>query len=363
MKILYDHQVFNTQIHGGISRYFYNLLNNFYNNKDINFKLSLIYSQNFYLKDTKFVSPMGFLQDKKFKGRDRLLNYFLYLNKLNSIFNLKLKNFDIFHPTEYNPYFLDYIGKPYVLTVYDMIHEIFYSDNKEYINNKKKLILGASKIIAISHNTKKDILKFINIPENKIEVTHLASSLDINLQEKVNLPEKYLLFVGNRGGYKNFEFFLNSINNLFKKYKSLYLVCVGGGQFTQKELDFIIKNNLKEKVLLLNLNDSQLTYVYTHALSFIFPSLYEGFGIPIIEAFSLSCPVILSKASCFPGIAQDAAVYFNPQDSESILESIEKIIVDKNFRSEKIKAGLIRSKDFSWEKTANKTKEIYKSIL
>ncbi|MBU4269311.1 glycosyltransferase family 4 protein, partial [Candidatus Dependentiae bacterium] len=281
MKILYDHQIFNGQIYGGISRYFYNLINNFYINKDVNFKLSLIYSQNFYLKNSIFIKPLSFLQDKKFKGRDRLLNYFLEINKLNSIYNLKLNKFNIFHPTEYDPYFLAYLdNKPYVLTVYDMIHELFYKENKKYIENKKELILKASKIIAISQNTKKDILKFIDVPEDKIDVTYLASDLNIGLQKKVNLPENYLLFVGNRDGYKNFEIFLKSLLILFKKYENLTLVCVGGAAFTSKELDFIYENNLVKKIFHMYLSDNQLSYAYSHALTVIFPSLYEGFGIP-----------------------------------------------------------------------------------
>jgi glycosyltransferase involved in cell wall biosynthesis len=112
-----------------------------------------------------------------------------------------------------------------------------------------------------------------------------------------------------------------------------------------------------------NLTDNQLAYVYSKALAFIFPSLYEGFGIPILEAFSCGCPVLLSNKSCFPEVAQDAAIYFDPQNSESILQAIEKVLIDKKLRSEKIEKGFKRLRDFSWQKMALHTENVYKSIL
>lgn len=371
MKILYDHQIFNSQIYGGISRYFYNIMNEFNKNGGVNFKLTSIYSHNEYLKKSNFKNTISFLNDKKFKGRDRLFDYFLNLNKLNSIFHLRMGCFDIFHPTEYDPYFLDCIGnKPFVLTVYDMIHEIYNKKHIQYIENKKKLIKKASKIIAISENTKKDILKFIDIPEDKIEVTYLASSFNTfsgsllpKNAESVLLPEQFLLFVGNRGGYKNFDFFLKSIIPIFTKYSNLELVCVGGSLFTENEKEFIKRKNLSNRIIHLYINDNQLAYAYSKALAFIFPSLYEGFGIPILEAFGAECTLLLSNKSCFPEIALDAAIYFDPEDSESIVQAVEKVIIDKKLRSEKIEKGLIRLKDFSWQKTAEQTKQIYKSVL
>lgn len=364
MKILYDHQIFNKQIYGGISRYFYNLMNQFYKIKSVNFNLTSIYSHNDYLNNAEFKNVLSFLENKKFKGRDRLLRYLLNLNKLNSIANLKLGHFDIFHPTEYGTYFLDYIqDKPFILTVYDMIHEIYDKKALDYINRKKLLIKKAAKIIAISEHTKQDILHFIDVLPEKIEVVHLASSFNNIQTKKIDLPNKFLLFVGNRGWYKNFNFFLESIKDLLIKKNNLFLICAGGQAFNNLEMKFIVKNNLQNKVLHFNLTDNQLAYTYSKALAFIFPSLYEGFGIPILEAFSCGCPVLLSNRSCFPEIAQDAAFYFDPQNSESIIGTINKIIIDKKLRSEKIEKGFKRLKDFSWQKVATQTEKVYKSIL
>jgi glycosyltransferase involved in cell wall biosynthesis len=364
MKILYDHQIFDNQVHGGISRYFYNLMDQFYKNKSVDFKFSSMYSHNNYLKTSEFKKVLSFLEDKKFKGKDRLLNFFLNLNKFNSIFNLKKQSFDIFHPTEYGTYFLDYIqDKPFVLTVYDMIHEIYNKDCIDYINRKKLLIQKATKVIAISENTKQDILKFVDVPEHKVEVIHLASSFNNKKLEHVLLPKKFLLFIGNRGGYKNFDFFLDSIKNFLKKDEKLFLVCVGGGYFIKSEIEFINQNNLAGKVLHFNLTDHQLSYAYSKALAFVLPSLYEGFGIPILEAFSCGCLVLLANKSCFPEVAQDAAIYFDPQNSASILQATEKVLIDKKLRSEKIEKGFKRLRDFSWQKMALQTEQVYKSIL
>ncbi|MCF7800156.1 glycosyltransferase family 4 protein [Candidatus Babeliales bacterium] len=366
MKILYDHQIFSGQLYGGISRYFSSLLTSFHTNNIVNFKLSLIYSENFYLKKLNFLHILSFLQEKKFKGKDRLLNIFHKLNELNSVINLKKQNFDIFHPTEYDTYFLKHIKKKtFILTVYDMIHEIFkekyFPRSDAFIKKKKILIQKASKIIAISNHTKQDIIKLYDINPEKINVVHLASSFDSFTGSKIKVPERYILFVGGRDGYKNFERFLAAVISILKKDTSLHLVCVGK-PFNSFELFMLKKQGVSKQVLNYYVNDESLVYLYKNALVFVFPSLYEGFGIPILEAFNCKCPLALSNASCFPEIALDAALYFDPYNIESIQDSIEKIIYDSNIKNEMIKQGILRAKDFSWRKTALKTFKIYKNI-
>lgn len=369
MKILYDHQIFVFQDYGGISRYFYELMNVFKKQEDIHFDLPLLYSNNHYIRKTGFLTCKPFLETINFRGKIRLLNF---INKHGEKKFLCKKSFDIFHPTYYDPYFLKYIGdKPFVLTIYDMVYELFpqiFSSRDKTSEHKKLLASKATKIIAISENTKRDIIKLFGIKEDKIEVIYLGNSLCFDVIEEVKgksseFPQRYLLFVGNRRVYKNFDTFIESISRLLKDDKNLYLICAGGGKFTPSEIANLEKSGVINKVTQCSFDDNILAQLYTNALAFIFPSLYEGFGIPILEAFSCGCPVVTSNISSLPEVAGDAAEYFDPADKISILSTVKKVIDDHDLRYKLKYKGYERLKNFSWEKTANQTMMLYKSIL
>ncbi len=370
MKILYDHQIFSTQIYGGISRYFIELMKKFEDDDEIEYKLSLKYSNNHYLKELNHLPYKTFFENYSFKGKYRLLNLLNILNKKVSKEYISRGNYDFFHPTYYDTYFLDYLGKkPFVLTIYDMIHEIYpemFSLRDETSKRKKLLAQKATKIIAISENTKRDIMTFLGISENKIEVIYLANSININKNnDKINitLPEKYILYVGSRGGYKNYELFIEAISPLINDNNKLNIVCAGGGKFNEKEIEKLKNLKIKDRVFYYSGSDSVLAYLYQKAIAFVFPSLYEGFGIPALEAFACGCPVIISNTSSLPEVAGDAAIYINPTDKISILNSIQKVIYDVELRNQLIYKGSQRVKEFTWRKTANKTKKIYEDIL
>jgi len=367
MKVLYDHQIFTSQIYGGISRYFFELIKHFKNNNETKYELSLKYSNNYYLKKLNNLSYKTFLENYSFKGKYRLLNI---LNKKVSKEYISKGDYDIFHPTYYDPYFLDYIGrKPFVLTIYDMIHEIYpemFSSKDKTSERKKTLAQKATKIIAISENTKRDIIKFLGIGENKIEVIYLGNSFNINKDDKtINImtPRKYILFVGSRRGYKNFELFIEAISPLLNDDVKLNVVCAGGGKFNDMEIEKLKNLKIKDKVFYYSGSDSVLAYLYQKAVAFIFPSLYEGFGIPILESFTFGCPAICSRTSSLPEVAGDAAIYFDPTDKLSILNNIHKVIYNDELKKQLISKGVERVKEFTWEKTAKKTKMLYEDIL
>jgi len=368
MKVLYDHQIFTSQIYGGISRYFFELIKNFKNNDEVECKLSIRYSNNYYLKKLNNLTHKTFLENYSFRGKYRLLNI---LNKKVSKEYISKGDYDIFHPTYYDPYFLDYIGKkPFFLTIHDMIHEIYpdmFPLKDETSKRKKLLAEKATKIIAVSENTKKDIIRFFSIDTNKIEVIYHGAPFDMNSSgnDKINidLPEKYILFVGSRGGYKNFDLFVEVITLLLAKDNELKVVCVGGGKFKEIEKEKFKRLNIINKIYQYSVNDDILSYLYKKAIVFVFPSLYEGFGIPILEAFSCGCPVIASNTSSLPEVAGDAAIYFDPTDKLSVSSSIQKVIYDSNLRNQLIYKGYQRVKEFTWGKTVEKTKKIYENIM
>lgn len=367
MKVLYDHQIFTSQIYGGISRYFVELMKNFRDDDEIEYKISLRYSNNYYLKKLNSLTHKTFFENYSFKGKYRLLNI---LNKKESKKFVSKGNYDIFHPTYYDPYFLDYIGKkPFVLTIYDMIHEIYpkiFSLKDKTAERKKLLAQKATKIITISENTKRDAIKYLGIDESKIEVIHLGNSFKINKDDKtinIKIPEKYILFVGSRGGYKNIETFIVAVAPLLNEDNELSIVCAGGGDFSKIEIDKFKNLNIRDKLFYYSGSDSILAYLYQKATAFVFPSLYEGFGIPILESFACGCPVICSETSSLPEVAGDAAIYFDPTDKLSMLNSIQKVIYNDELKKQLINKGVERVKEFTWEKTADKTKKIYEGVI
>ena len=364
MRVMYDSQIFTMQKYGGISRYFFELINNF--DETINTNVSLLLSNNQYISNYQYVPHLSFLPSNEFRGKHRLMTL---INKLNSIYEIKYKAFDVFHPTYYDPCFLKYIGsKPFVLTVCDMIHEKFsamFSRNDKTSKNKKLLCNKATKIIAISQNTKKDLMELFAIEEAKIDVVHLGNSLTLDKKNSRGdeLPPKYILFVGARSAYKNFLSFVNGVSGILERDKGLSVICVGGGSFNDTEMQLFDKLKMSNKIYQCSITDDDLSMYYQYAELFVFPSLYEGFGIPILEAFACDCPLVCSNTSSFPEIAGKGGEYFDPYDEKSISIAIENVLSNPQKRELLSRNGRERLKCFSWEKTAMDTKKIYEGLI
>ncbi len=362
-KIFIDHQIYTIQNFGGISRVFTELYKEFRKNDEIEPILPILLSDNEYIKEVKEVKSI-FPLNKSFIKR----LFYYAINRLYSTWVLIKGDFDIFQPTYYDPYFLPFLkGKPFVLLVHDMTHEIFpntVSKKDKTIVWKKKLIYKADRILAISENTKKDIIKFYGINESKIDIVYWGTSLKVTKNNfNIDLPKRYILFVGNRETYKNFELFFKSISIILKEFKDMYLVCAGSSNFSDKERRMFKEFEVEEKVKHFKFKgDDELAYIYSKAVCFVFPSLYEGFGIPVLEAFACNCPAIISNTSSFPEVGGNAVEYFNPQNMESIKNAVEKVIKSEKLRQDLIIKGRNRLKMFSWEKAAQKFSSVYKEI-
>lgn len=365
MNVLYDNQIFINQNYGGISRYFFELMSLFEKDKDVSLKLPIVYTSNNYLLESEIFYTRWFLNDKVFPGKTTLIKY---SNSLYAKLSLLKRDFDVFHPTYYDPYFTKFIGnKPFVITVYDMIHELYpesFPLDNFTIKWKKETIGKASRIIAISENTKRDLVSLYGIDEKLINVIHLASSLKIINASPVPfpLPEKYLLFVGQRGGYKNFKLFVEAFSSFSQRESDVSIVCVGGGSFNAEEIELFKKLQIVDRIIQSSVADNVLATLYANALAFVFPSLYEGFGIPILEAFNCGCPAVLGNSGSLPEVGGDAALYFDPTDVVSIRCTLEQVIQDQELRKNLIEKGFERSKEFTWEKVARQTKEVYAAV-
>lgn len=361
MNILFDYQILVLQKYGGISRYYYELMSEMQKNESNEVFLPIAVSQNYYFRNIiKPTKKMHFRIDN-------------IRNTLKTLHCCKSKKIDIIHPTYYFPEYLRYLPKSkrktakVIITVYDLICELFYPDlDRGGLKKRKEIIMNADGIIAISEHTKNDLLKvYPELNPEKIKVIYLAASME-RPDKKIDtsfLPSKYILFVGKRSLYKNGITLLKAFSEISKKYPDVSLVMAGGGEFDEEELEIIKAGKYEDRIIQKNLSDDELYYAYKNAECFVFPSLYEGFGIPILEAFYCDCPVALSNSSCFPEIAQDAAVYFDGKDTDSMANAIEELLSDGEKRNEYRLRGQKRLADFTWGKVAKETLNFYQYIM
>jgi glycosyltransferase involved in cell wall biosynthesis len=307
VRVLFDHQIFSYQRFGGASRYFHELMNVFHRTRQPAFELGVACSPNEYLRGAPY-----------FHGRSTRPGRFLRTYARNEVAT-RLAAWrrapDVFHATFYDPAAATGTRAKLVVTVLDMIPERFpelfprtgaYARfvTQRWIDGKRALCARAAAILAISESTKRDLVELYGIDPARVTVTHLGNRLvpTPGVSPRASFPARYVLFVGTRNTYKNFGLVLEAIAGL-----DVALACVGGGPFDAGEHALIAKHGLTDRVVQASVADGELAACYAHALAFVFPSRYEGFGIPILEAFACGCPVLVARASCFPEIAGDAA--------------------------------------------------------
>ena len=360
-KILYDNQMFTFQRFGGVTRYFADLMYNLPGN-EFTSAVPMRYCENHYITETygHEYEKIGFPRNYRLR---RLI--YSFVNRQIAYKAIKFNDYDIFHPTYFSPYFLKTVkrrGKPFVLTVHDMTFERYPQDVLIYdrtIPHKKRLIAEADHIIAVSENTKRDIVRLLGTDPSRISVVHHGyRHVNCNTEQ---LFDRYVLYVGERKGYKNFFPWLSAIRPIFNFDPKLKVVCTGN-PFTRYEIDLFKKWNISERLVHISANDMQMSSLYRHALCFVFPSHYEGFGIPILGSFANGCPVCLSDASCFPEVAGDAALFFNPNDAQSMLDTLKEVLASSSLREELKIKGLQRSKEFTIERMVEKTCDIYSKL-
>jgi glycosyltransferase involved in cell wall biosynthesis len=255
-----------------------------------------------------------------------------------------------------------------------MIHELFpemFSSADRTSYWKRELVLKAARIIAISNSTRDDLVRYYGIAEEKVAVTHLGPPRFPDGERSGSSPAgKYILYVGNRDKpfplkerYKNFDFFVESLLPLFREQQDLRLVCAGGGTFNSQERRLFAERGIGGKVLYDPASGGVPADLYRKATLFVLPSLYEGFGLPVLEAFSCGCPVAVSRTSALPEVAGDAALYFDPRNADSIREAVRRVFEDGALREHLRSEGFKQMRNFSWRKTAEETKAVYESVL
>ena len=365
MRVVFDHQIFSLQVYGGISRYFFELSRNIKSktNKNTIQIIAPLYI-NKYL-NRKDISIKGL----KIPGENEIGKFIYFANMFISPLMISSFKPDILHHTYYfnQTGFLNNKYKK-VITIHDMIHEIYphyFKNSKYYIEAKKNAVKKADHIICISENTQRDLIKILGVKYEKTSVIyHGFLSQESYFIDNKELVKPFILFVGSRNSYKNFRSLLSVFASKPDLYKNYNLVAFGGGPFCKKEITLINELGLsKENVIYKKGDDHTLKGLYKRASLFVYPSLYEGFGLPPLEAMSCGCPVACSNSSSMPEVAGNAATYFDPKSLDSIYIAIAKTLNDKQ-KIEQLKIkGFKRIKKFEWAKCAKMTSDIYGNLI
>jgi glycosyltransferase involved in cell wall biosynthesis len=301
----------------------------------------------------------------------------IFLPRILRKFNLDLVHFPHFNvPLFYR--------EKFIVTIHDLI--LFHYPTRRasalspffYFFKKmahrlviRNAIKKSEKIIAVSAHTKDDIMKRFGTPVDKIVVTHegidpiqkAPTEPGEKILSKYGIIKPFLLYVGNVYPHKNLERLILVFREIVKKHPHLYLVLVGKEDYFYKRLKRFVSEYFAKNVIFADfVPDEHLGIVYREALLYVFPSLYEGFGLPPLEAMAKNIPVACSNASCLPEILGESAIYFDPRGMSEMAETIEKAIVDADLRKLLITKGREQIKKYSWEKMARVTLEIYKNI-
>jgi len=360
MKIFFDYKIFYLQKYGGISNYFIKLYEEIYKlNKETYFVCPLY--KNFILNRTKY-KKLNSIYSKYLPSKLSFV-----FEKYNQFLSRKIIGYDsenIIHETYYsgNNDYKNFNGKKFC-TVFDMINEKFpnYFKNSRTITEiKKKTILRSDHIFCISETTKNDLMNFFDVPENKITTTLLASTIKKN--DNIYIKKKFedcFLFIGSRFGYKNFEKLLKVFSISDRLNKNFKIICYGGEKLSASESKLISQHKMEKKILFYNDKDYDLTYLYQNVKCLIFPSLYEGFGLPILEAMSVGCPVLSSNGGSLSEVGGESCIYFDPTSTESIKQACENFINSETLPKKLIIEGLNRSSLFSWKNCASQTFDKY----
>jgi glycosyltransferase involved in cell wall biosynthesis len=361
MRIAFSPTIFTAQKYGGISRYIVELIKGLRKDHGVDVCVPMLFFINSYYKDCHkwWQFDVSFCPKRSYKVFELINYYFQYVYFL---FN----KIDIYHITYYSSRLCAPKQAKKVMTVYDFIHERFSSsfsyDEVQSIQLQKKYLFDiVDGIISISNSTQSDLIEFYPNYKEKSEVIYLGFEPSKAINK--NMRENKILFVGRRESYKNFNLLLQAFANVKDKLKNFELLCFSHMSFTEEENKLLRELKLEGKVELKSGDDDHLLKGYATARVFVYPSKYEGFGIPPLEAMSMGCPVISSNVSSIPEVVGEAGILIDPNSVEQLSEALLELCLNEKLQSELREKGYERLKSFTWSKCVLNHTEYYKNIL
>lgn len=360
VKVHFDSQVAALQRRGGISRYFTELMRSF--QRDAMHGVDLVngypWARNLHLIEAGLARPLP----ARLLQRARVV---AIANRATGVD--RGVPADVLHHTYYDRSYLRLSSqKLRVVTIYDMIPEIlpelFPSGNPH--QDKFEFVRASDLILAISESTKQDLLRIYGDPGVPVVVTPLGigEAFFIDSSPLMSLPQSYVLFVGGRGGYKDFDVLARAFAQA-RLPEHFALVAVGEEPLSDSELSLLERLGIRDRVVRVSVEDAELPRVYRHAACFVFPSRYEGFGLPTLEAMAAGCVALLADVGSHPEVGGDAALYFEPGDAEQLSLLLQRVTLDRELRSRHARLGVKRAREFSWLRTARATAQAYRQAL
>jgi len=366
MRVVFDHQIFTMQRYGGISRYFTRLVEQL-DSFGVSAHVVAPIHQNQHLAELSAKQVSGVMV-RRFPPKTARVA--LALNGCISKYLLPRAQPDIIHETYYSSALVGHRSTRRVTTVHDMIHEKFPRDFRvdDLTSTYKRLaVQRADQVICVSHNTKRDLCEIFDIDPAKVTVVHLGfESFEPSMFEALNasgMQRPFLLYVGARSGYKNFSNFLQAVAINPVLQAGFDIVAFGGGAFSDSEMTRIKELGFADgAVKQFGGDDGLLGSLYGRAAALVYPSLYEGFGLPPLEAMACGCPVVTSNTSSIPEVVGEAGHFFDPTDIESIGQAIISVVSSPSRRETLVALGRERLRLFSWQRCAEQTRDVYELI-
>ena len=362
VRVGFDDQIFQAQRRGGVSRFFVELMRHL-PDQGVEPVLLSNGTRNLHLAESGMVPQLPALN----QVRQRLQWASWSLLGRPRTMPRPLPQLDLLHHTYSHRSYLGVWRGPRVMSIYDMTPEIypelFPLGNPHFA--KRRYTDVADRIISISENTAKDMYRFYSPAlKKKTVVIPIAVSDQFFHPGPVpaDLPERYLLFVGQRGGYKDFIIALKAFAEVAKTDPTLHLVVAGGGPLSAEERTEIGVLGVTDRVHLVSPTDAQMPALYRDAAVFVFPSRYEGFGLPTIEAFAVGTPVILADASCGREVGGDLGIYFQPGDVAQLAAQLRHVLAGEAVERTR-KEGPQHARRFDWPTVAQRTAEVYRELL
>jgi glycosyltransferase involved in cell wall biosynthesis len=363
MRVLYDSQIFAIRQYGGISRYFVELASRISNFPDVEAQvLSPLMCSLFLAEKRSQVSTVGLNLSRIPHLSTRVVRQ---INALLSRACAPFINPDIVHETYYTRRRNAPRSAKIVTTIHDTIPERFpnfFHAHTSHRTTRRAVLRRADRVICVSESTRRDVLELYDLDPDRVSVVGLGSSIAPVSEAPMDIGAPYFLHVGGRYPYKNFTGLLKAFGEA-RLHKTHKLVSFTSTPLSANELAVMQQAGVPQSNVVLATGDDQtLARYYAGAEALVFPSMYEGFGIPLLEAMCCNCPIVTSNTSSLPEVAGDAAIYCDPYDIKSISDALIEIASSPATRARLLANGRERVRNFSWERCASETRDVYKTL-